>query len=1130
MENHHLNHTYSDENASENGYGIDFSFILDNLPTRERNALKTLAIVTVDAFCKYDFSQLFSVRGYGETTVTRLQEVQSRILAANGLGMKDEQLSLATPLAHLCLSTKEFKALHQLGVATVGDFLNIDLSNLQLPKGFGSTTHRLLAKSRKRLLRELSLDLSKTVTWSGQSVFSLPLNPREKSALIKSGVSNLKEFACFDFQHIGDIPNLGAGTMQSLLSKQAKVREKIILENINSASEFSCDDDFSVFLLRFSSRAKKALWHLGITRISELVNANLTFLEQTTFADIHNELHHVQKDFFDIGSNPRNILSDLLATEPLDRLGVSGDSLETLYQNGVKSLRDFLFSSVHQDNFELWQVQHEWRSRYSPNDFLRVIPLYFSIGFLLKKNSFKNTCLENYCDSFDTVNDFLSATFEDFVQLTDCDLSRVRELQSIQYEMVVFCHGLHPNFMMTGVIDERQPGWEWEIKEETLETLPFFDGKPNRGSSNSLHASFFPTIKLDKIVRGTMLQTLKKVGIFTLGELLFVPSSHLLLIRHCSKGKIAGVRKRIRKLLFPPPPPPLDKSTPQAFLVSFLQNYVRSERAIDILSQRINGKTLESIAEMYGLTRERVRQLENKCKSPAAPTIAWQSFAELRLILESSMLKLGGFAHVGEIAAQLAKDNNWPEHSCNQLFAEFLLDRAVDTFHRHKNGYYALLSYPCEKCGELVTGFSHLCSQKSAGMPTRHSLYSNLLETCCSKCVTLPQRLTESFIDWKCFSDPLYRQILGEENIYRSKKRSMQRMVYHILKDASRPLDAQEILSVVKSRAENEDFTERQIRGAGANLCSSKDDIFLWDRGSVFVHRKYIPTERPLFALIEERLKQLIKKAKTPYISLYTLFGEYKSECEMEGIPSAHALHACLKARGISGIAFMRSPCVSVTNEKHERRNVEILEDWVAQKQDIASTHSLKRYAREIGINSHRYASTFANAKSLMRFGAGLIVHLRSLEWNPEKEKSLLDTATTYWRHCISHDMLFARTDDLLSEYEDDIPELANGIPWTSGLLFSLLARSESILSFGNTYLAYGCKVGDFTIRTLGDIVAEVLKKQFGGGAKLSEISSYFRDDLRILRLRLTPGMVRNHPELVITEHEVYLSGGVNAS
>jgi len=130
----------------------DFSFISGLLTTRERNALTTLGITTVEAFCHYDFSQLTGVRGCGETTVNRLQRIQEICLEAD----QSHPITHRTSVTNLSLSYKENKALLSFGVVTVEDFLNADLSQVHSLEHFGERTYNALTQSRKRILAQLS--------------------------------------------------------------------------------------------------------------------------------------------------------------------------------------------------------------------------------------------------------------------------------------------------------------------------------------------------------------------------------------------------------------------------------------------------------------------------------------------------------------------------------------------------------------------------------------------------------------------------------------------------------------------------------------------------------------------------------------------------------------------------------------------------------------------------------------------------------------------------------------------------------------------------------------------------------------------------------------------------------------
>ena len=347
--------------------------------------------------------------------------------------------------------------------------------------------------------------------------------------------------------------------------------------------------------------------------------------------------------------------------------------------------------------------------------------------------------------------------------------------------------------------------------------------------------------------------------------------------------------------------------------------------------------------------------------------------------------------------------------------------------------------------------------------------------------------------------------------------------VYGVLKSSNAPLNPKEILTIIQRRMEGNDFTEKQIKNATCGLSGRKTDIFLWDHGKVYIHRNNIPTNLSLLTQIEKRLKEMIKKAKTPYIMLYTLYNEFASECKAEGIPSAYALHACLKARNIPGIVFMHSPHVSTSSKKHKRQTVELLAKWIAKQKNTVAYLSLKRHAHEIGLGRQQFLNNLTVMKSVIRYGSGHWVHLDSLDWNQQKQEILLDIAKNYWEHCIENNSLFARTDELLSLHENKLPELANNIAWTPELIFSLLSPSDSIVTFGNTHLAYGFNTVDSSPKSLGDIVIQILRERFDGQAGQKEISSHFRE-LKVIRSNLLPKMLDDHPGITITNGEIYLS------
>jgi len=729
--------------------------LIAGLTAREKKVLKTLGITTIEDFCEYDFKQLHGIRGYGELTVYHIRKLQSKLCAMDRYVLpRHIPITLNTPVKNLRLSPKEIKALLLLGVVTAEDFLKADLSQVYSLKSYGERTHNALIQSRKRILAKLpDAPNYNELALANISVTTLGLNTRESAALRKNQISSLEEFAWFDLRQMG-IPSIGAGTLQSLVSKQWDVRLKMNNQMLCMTSTFSCDDKGSVFQLDLTQDAKETLWQLGIIRISELVNTNFRILEHASslISEVFHELQTAKSDLEN--AETADIFNDFFSSCSLQQLGMQESQIEILYQNNVDTIQDFLFFTVPGEHIALRQIQSDWRGWYTPKEFLLKIPTYFNICFYQQRNHVQDVAVKSYLESFTSVTHFFSTPYEDIVKLTEGDLSAARHIQSLQYETVKSCLKFHEKLDFPFIRDEREPYWMNEITEDTLLTLPFFSGKPNRGfAASSFHESFLPHTELHKITKARLLlQPLDRNGM-TLGKLLLTPHSHLSLLDHFTKSSIHTIQMRIRKLLLLPPPPLLDKSTPDSLLISLLKSCVKEERKIEVFLNYIHEQTYVKVGKKFNVSHERVRQIVKACKQSTALALARPPFTEAASMLEFSMIKLGGFAHIRQITGQFADDNVWNRQDCTQAFVAFLLGRVSNKFEYHGQGYYSTLSFPCLSCQRLNETVSGMTLDTSDKPVTWQTFFSTLKSTCCSDCIQLPRQVPKSFLEWYMLGD-----------------------------------------------------------------------------------------------------------------------------------------------------------------------------------------------------------------------------------------------------------------------------------------------------------------------------------------------------------------------------------------
>lgn len=130
---------------------------------------------------------------------------------------------------------------------------------------------------------------------------------------------------------------------------------------------------------------------------------------------------------------------------------------------------------------------------------------------------------------------------------------------------------------------------------------------------------------------------------------------------------------------------------------------VLGDRARDVLENRygIGGtdetSTLEAIGQKYGITRERVRQIENYGISSIQKSDAYKEFAPVFEELQAAITKLGG----GLVAEHILLDEITKDASVrNHIY--FLLVVGVPFYRSKENGAYAHRWYTEKKIADMV--------------------------------------------------------------------------------------------------------------------------------------------------------------------------------------------------------------------------------------------------------------------------------------------------------------------------------------------------------------------------------------------------------------------------------------------
>lgn len=1054
-----------------------------------------------------------------------------------------------TQLSFLPFFTKEANALQLLNIKTVREFLLLDLSKVYSLKGFGDTTYNDLKNSREAIKEILSAGgnyiPAPTVTESpalnAPITFDNLFRTRELNALKSLKVKTIADFLQCDLNRALELRSVGELTFQSLVKKQRALREKHWQEKTPPPADL-------VYSLGLSKEQENLLRTLHISKVDEFKHANLEFLRGNARfqQNIVQSLLKLRKTITgDLSPNEfqqnDSWLNSYLQDVPLNDLRMPESAKTFLKDNHIETLQSFLFFKITCDHeltvrelSILVNIQTEHRCQYTPNQFFSNFPSFSSEQIHERIDRCSQIVRQALLGKNLASSDFFALSFENISDLVDGNYLATLELLTAQYELIAEFIGVKNASSNDPVLF----AWRQKATNKNVNKLPLFSGYKNCGFSiESFHESFFPLMKISEIqvLSNKRVEYLRDAGIELFGDLLLFPCDHLGFIRSFTEISINKLKEEVYKILIPVESS-ADTSSPENLIRSLLRQSNTDDRNAEILLSRLSGKTLHSVANDFGLTRERVRQIERKVIKKLSAFSIKRKYVHLEQVFIDMMGRMGGFSHVSSIKSYLCNYFKWNEKECHTVFVDFFLQYFSGDYFCAGNHYYQIKNYLCVKCELVVPSIVKFVCQNTLAS-TLPLIHNHLTNTTCRTCVQKESRVNGDFIEWVTSTIENVVELRNQGLIRTDQDRySIQKAIRQIIFSSDNPLTYKEIYRRLCSTDFFSSITEKQVRNAAMNLTEHTKDIFLWDRGSIFTHRRIVPRDKPVLKMIEMQLKHALNDTDVPYYALYPIYEEYREMCEHENIPSAHALFTCLKVRSIPNLYFLRTPYVSRHPDNQQRQNTHLLDAWIAEKKDLVDSVEIKRYAKKLGLDSFRYSTNFAYLDSVIRVGDSVYVHNDTLGWDQQKSEHLLLIARSFYNEKAASGEMFARTDDLLDEKEDDLPVLENNMAWMPSLIHSLLSRmskndEKQIRMYGNTDLAYGCSgCGSEEPPTFYDILKKILMKEFSGAAALEEFEAYLRDELQLIRRGITSKMLRSGHGIVLTKYEIFLSETDDAS
>ncbi|MDO5581377.1 MAG: sigma factor-like helix-turn-helix DNA-binding protein [Planctomycetia bacterium] len=838
----------------------------------------------------------------------------------------------------ISFSPREKRALRSLKIQNVQDFAECDLSNVLNLFYVGKTTYLSLVKKQKDLVEFLQkkspgekINLDMEIPDLDEPLLDLGLNPREIEALKKIHVETVEDFINCNPERLGSFPGIGKHKLFKLKKIQEEKRRTAFGINTGDGARFSNTLDDYISIFDWTTREFNALRDVNINTVREFLQYEIRLfkMQNKVGKKTYLGLFEKQKSLFEqYGPLLMKEWNEL--EQPLMMYSdLANEEQNFLTAFGMTSIQEFLFTDLR-----MLLINEKYESIAAP--------------LIEKQKDLRKKLLVSPDRSGSGGN---SGPI-------------VRPVENPLYLL-----------------------WEKEAAEQSVRSLPFFSNHFNKGFTiDRFHSSFCAKTPLSSLVFAKRIQAFfQKAQLITLGELLLTPKSFMEKYSFCTPEIYSTVRTVLEEFLLDNKhkrfEPDLASSTDfAASLIDFLthtlkkndrwtQLHIDKNRRCQILIERAAGKTLDEVGKMFGITRERIRQIEHSI---------WRQIGTAKARLEpienhitEILTELGGFTRINLLYQTFAERNKWSFLSA-KYFLENFIEILPDRFRIIAHDYVCFTNYRCDQCAD----FMNVLEEYSQKLEKRGDVLSieklaaqmqkMIPEICkCKKCPARKKAFTPALFAWLYEVHPRFRDFRKNKVIRLNPKLGLYESILMALKGAERPLAKKEILAEVQKLNPRLKITEKQIKTTAGNSLQHTKEILLWNRGgmnseSMYVYKDFVKTEAPILEIIERDLLERARKTHVPQMRLNRIFLIHREQCTAQGIPNVYALFACLKCRANPALTFQRSPYIGFTGINQKISNAQILEDYVRKNEGFVTSEALKTFGRSLGLRDEHIQNTIS--------------------------------------------------------------------------------------------------------------------------------------------------------------------------
>jgi Sigma-70, region 4 len=338
------------------------------------------------------------------------------------------------------------------------------------------------------------------------------------------------------------------------------------------------------------------------------------------------------------------------------------------------------------------------------------------------------------------------------------------------------------------------------------------------------------------------------------------------------------------------------------------------------------------------------------------------------------------------------------------------------------------------------------------------------------------------------------------------------------VRDAGGPVSLRELRGFVM---QDMGFKEFQLANALGEIPS-----VLRTADGAFIHADYLRVDKRSGDKIAKHAEALVHEEQ--HVSVQRVFDDLKVDCMVSGIDSPELLFSLLQLAEPEDLIATRFPML-IHREDKQASTLSIQASIAAYLDEKGAPCSAAELEDEF-VEKRGYSERIVHLawlrSDVFRYLPGSLVHAATIGWNGDKQGALEQVAYHLVEDALRAGRFFATINDLLEHGSP--PSIGEELVWTRQLAADLLSRRDRFLLLGNARNAFLTNPNDPGILGLGDLVAEIVRREYGGGVNLSKLETRLKSDGVILK-NLTAAMLGDTTRARVDGQEVVLVSSENA-